>query len=110
MLSRANRLSLKTDRYRIERDGKTFHSPLFTYLVTPRENSNLPIRFAILVSKKNTPLSANRHRLRRYLTEIIRHHLDQLPSGLDVILIPKKNLQPIGPNQILSDLTKMINV
>lgn len=110
MLSRANRLSLKTDRFRIERDGKTFHSPLFTYLVTPREGSSLPIRFAILVSKKNTPLSINRHRLRRHLTEILRHHLDQLPPGLDIILIPKRNIGSASPTQILSDLTKMINV
>lgn len=108
MLSKQNRLSLKTDRLRIERDGKTVRSPLFTYLVAPRENLDLPARFAILVSKKNVPLSVNRHQLRRYLTEIIRHCLDQLPPGLDIILIPKKGLQTTTPNQILSDLLKCL--
>lgn len=108
MLSKQNRLSLKTDRFRIERDGKTLRSPLFTYLVAPRESPGLVTRFAILVSKKSIPLSVNRHQLRRYLTEIIRHHLDQLPSGLDIVLIPKKGLQTITPNQILADLLKCL--
>ncbi len=109
MLSRANRLSLKTDRLRVEREGKTFRSPLLTYIVAPRENSSLPARFAVLVSKKNIPLSVNRHRLRRQLTEIIRRNLNELPPALDIILIPKKGLQTTPSDQILSDLLKTLS-
>jgi len=109
VLSKQNRLSLKTNRFRIEREGKTFRSPLFTYLVASREDPSLPTRLAVLVSKKNVPQSVNRHRLRRLLTEIIRHHLDQFPPSLDVILIPKKGLQTTPPDQILSDLLHILN-
>ena len=108
MLSKQNRLSLKTNRFRIEREGKTFRSPLFTYLIASREDPGLPTRLAVLVSKKNVPLSVNRHQLRRYLTEILRHNLDQLPPGLDIILIPKKGLQTTPPDQILSDLLHIL--
>jgi len=108
VLSKQNRLSLKTNRFRIEREGKTFRSPLFTYLIASREDPGLPTRLAVLVSKKNVPLSVNRHRLRRLLTEIIRHHLGQFPPSLDVILIPKKGLQTTPPDQILSDLKQIL--
>ncbi len=109
MLSRQNRFSLKTDRFRIEKEGKTIHSPLFTYLISPRENHSDPLRFAILVSKKSLPLSVTRHALKRRLTEVIRHHLESFPTGKDIILIPKKNTFSATPDQILSDLQHILN-
>jgi len=73
MLSSQNRFSLKTDRFRVESTGKTRYSSLLTIISAPRPDVKLPARFTILASKKSFPLSVNRHRLRRYLTEIIRH-------------------------------------
>ena len=109
MLSRANRLSLKTNRFRREKEGKTLSSPLFTIVVAPRENSSLPIRFANLISKKLLPLSTDRHQLKRRLTEILRLNLDKLPSGFDILLIPKRNILTASGDQILSDLVKRLS-
>lgn len=108
MLSRPNRFSLKTDRFRIESLGKTKYSSLFTIIIAPRPDGELPPRFAILASKKSFPQSVTRHRLKRYLTEIIRHNLSKFPLGIDSILIPKKNILTAPPDQILAELQKLI--
>ena len=107
MLSRANRLSLKTDRFRLEKEGKTLSSSLFTLVVVHRESPSLPTRFAILISKKLLRLSTDRHQLKRQLTEILRLNLDKLPSGLDILLIPKRNLLTATSEQIISDIKRL---
>ncbi len=120
MLSKANRLSLKTDRFRLEKEGVTYHSPLFTVITAPQRNKDLEVlrnpeyprgtsRFAILVSKKLLPLSSDRHWLKRQLTEVLRLNLDKFPQGLDVFLIPKRNIKSATAQQILSDLIHTIH-
>ncbi len=108
VLSKPNRLSLKTDRFRIEREGKTLSSALFTYLVATRKDTTLSTRFAVLVSKKGLPLSVDRHQLKRRLTEIIRHHLVDLSTGLDIILIPKRPVSNATDEEVLSDLLQTL--
>ncbi|OGD71100.1 ribonuclease P protein component [Candidatus Collierbacteria bacterium RIFCSPLOWO2_01_FULL_50_23] len=109
MLSKANRLSLKTDRFRIESEGGTLSSSFFTFLIAPRADISSPIRLTVLVSKKFLVKSSDRHQLKRRLTEILRLNLSKLPGGIDVILIPKRSLLGATTDQILADLIKILN-
>lgn len=110
MLPKPNRFSLKTERFRIEREGQTLHSPLFVSIFAPSSlGQSAPPRFAILVGKKLAPLSVTRHHLKRQISEVIRHHLKQFPSGLDFFLIPKKLALTATQDEILSDLLKSLN-
>ena len=108
MLSKQNRLSLRTDRLRLEKEGRTSHTPLFI-IVSARSSLGVssPPRFAVLVTKKLAPLSVQRHRLRRIITEVLRHNLAKFPLGRDFLLIPKKPILASAPDQILSDLQSL---
>ncbi|MEK7525020.1 MAG: ribonuclease P protein component [Patescibacteria group bacterium] len=108
MLSQPNRLSLRTDRIRLEKEGVTRHSPLFIVVSAPSSlAADAPPRFALLVSKKLAPLSVTRHRLKRLITEIIRLNLNQFPQGKDFLIIPKKNIFSSTHEQIISDLKQL---
>ena len=108
MLSRLNRLNLREERTRLEKEGRPRHSPLFIQIAAGSSlGEAAPPRFAILVSKKLAPLSVNRHRTRRLITEIIRHHLSEFPNGNDYLLIPKKAIFAAAPDQILADLISL---
>lgn len=105
MLSKLNRLSLRTERLRLEKEGLTRHSPLFIVVSAPSSlgEATSP-RFALLISKKLAPLSVERHRLKRLITEIIRLNLNDFPKGKDLLIIPKKNVLAATREQIHSDL------
>ena len=108
MLSKQNRLSLRTERIRLEKEGVTRHSPLFIVVSAPSSlAADAPPRFALLVSKKLAPLSVERHRLKRLITEILRLNLNQFPKGKDILIIPKKNSLSVPREQILADLKQL---
>ena len=108
MLSKQNRISLRTERIRLEKAGVTRHSPLFIVVSAPSSlAADAPPRFALLVSRKLAPLSVTRHRLKRTITEVIRLNLARFPKGRDFLLIPKKNLFSANREQILEDLYKL---
>ena len=108
MLSKQNRLSLRTDRLRLEKEGRTFHTSLFIIVIASSSlGVSSPPRFAFLVTKKLAPLSVERHRLRRIITEVLRHNLAKFPLGRDLLLIPKRPLLTSTTDQILSDLTQI---
>ena len=112
MLSKQNRLSLRTERARLEKEGSTRHSPFFIIVSAPRspaKRGEEGTRFAILVTKKLAPLSVNRHRLRRLISEVIRLNLNDFPKGKDVMIIPKKAILTTSREQILSDLNKILS-
>lgn len=105
MLSKPNRLSLRTERLRLEKEGITRHSPLFIVVSAPSSlGEAAPSRFALLISKKLAPLSVERHRLKRLITEIIRLNLDDFPKGKDLLIIPKKNVLTATREQVHTDL------
>ncbi|MFZ2202049.1 MAG: ribonuclease P protein component [Microgenomates group bacterium] len=108
MLSKNNRLSLRTERLRLEKTGQTRHSPLFIVITAPSSlGEAAPPRFALLVSRKLAPLSVGRHRLRRLITEIIRLNLNEFSKGKDLLIIPKKNALFAPREQILTDLKQL---
>lgn len=110
MLSKINRLSLKTDRFRVEQTGKKISSSFFTVVVAPSSlGEKAAPRFAILTSRKFAPLSSTRHQLKRIITEILRHNLSQFPNGSDTILIPKRNIFNLKPEQIKDELIKLLH-
>ena len=108
MLNKQNRLSLRTERVRLEKTGQTRHSSLFIVIVAPSSQGEAAFpRFALLVSKKLAPLSVERHRLKRLITEIIRLNLNEFPQGKDILVIPKKNSLSVPREQILTDLKQL---
>ena len=106
MLSKANRLNLRTERARVEKEGHVSATSLFTLVYAA--NNNIPSRFAILTSKKLAAKSSQRNAIKRLITEGIRHETSKIPSGLDVIIIPKRTALEVSPETVKKEIVKQI--
>lgn len=106
MLSKTNRLNLRQERSRVEKEGRVSQSPLFTLVYTSGADS--PSRFAVITSRKLAGKSSQRNYLKRLISETIRQNLKELPAGLEVIIIPKKNTLTAPPDQIREEIIRQI--
>ena len=102
-LARAHRLSLRFERDRLNKDGKTIFGKFFTLVVanTPEENKSQSPRLAILLSKKTASLSVDRNKIKRITSALLENLLPSLPPK-DYLVIPKKNVLTEN-NQFLSE-------
>ena len=82
-MQRRNRLTASVDFLSVRRKGRSFPCPLLTLHARP--NEGLPIRLGVSVGKQFGPAVA-RNRFKRRIREIIRHRLECLAPGWDVIL------------------------
>ena len=99
-LPRANRLSLRLDRDRLTKTGKTSHGKFFTLVAAPpaprsprptgRDEVGPP-KFAILLSKKTASLAVDRNKIKRITSAIIGTLLSSLPTK-DYMVIPKRQV------------------
>lgn len=105
-----HRLNLRFHRQRLSSQGKTVYSPFFTYQISLRSSVDpSPIRIALIISKKLIPTAVGRNRFRRHLTEHLRSVIDQYPSGIDLILIPKKVSLTADIELLLEDISHTLN-
>jgi len=87
-LPRRNRLNLRFNRLTLNKEGVTHRTPLFTFIVSP--NSTSYSRYAVILSRKFSPLAVNRNRIKRIITNTLRLNIDKLPSSQDTLIIPQK--------------------
>ncbi len=90
MLSRKNRLPLRTELHRIQKEGKIYHSPFFGLLIA--ENQLDVARFGLIVSKKIHKKAVKRNRVKRLLRESVRLLLPKLKPGFDVVFLTKRKV------------------
>ena len=105
MLSKANRLSLRTEFRRVKSTGKFFPSRSFS-LILNRADTDTPPRFGFVVSKKVAAKAVARNRTRRKLVEALRPHLAKLPSGIEGIFLAK----PAASEKSVAELSEEIKV
>lgn len=101
-LPRRNRLNLRFNRHALNKQGVTHRTPLFTFITTP--NSTPQSRFAVILSRKFSPLAVNRNRIKRLITDTLRLHLDKLPTSQDILIIPQKKTLSLSPDKLSSEL------
>ena len=95
MLPRKNRLSLRTELHRIQKEGKIYHSPFFGLLVNKRseiKDQRLESRFGLIVSKKVHKRAVKRNRVKRLLRESVRLLLPKVKPGFDAVFLTKKKI------------------
>ena len=106
-LPRSHRLNLRFHRRSLSQQGVTSRTPLFTFVFNP--NSLPHSRYAILLSRRLSPLAVTRNRLKRTLTSSLQRHLDQLPSGQDILIIPQKKSLSLSSSQLSQEIIRQIN-
>lgn len=99
-LPRQNRLNLRFHRLLLTQQGTTQRTPLFTFVFS---SNSLPYsRYAILMSRKFSPLAVTRNHIKRLITNTLRLHLKSLPLSQDIIIIPQKKV--LSSSRLSSDL------
>ena len=99
------RLPLRFERERLSRQGERVSGRSISLVKAPSSltASNPHPRFAVLVTKKVSPLSTERNHIKRLVSEATLSFLSDIPPA-DYLLIPKKNLLGVHYTDLLSDL------
>lgn len=100
MLPRKHRLPLRFERNHLDEVGVSHSTPSLTIITAPRSNTSLPSRFSTVISKKIDPKAVGRNRLRRRITGQLAILLPSIKAGHDTLLLPRKTIIDLTPNQI----------
>lgn len=104
-LARAHRLSLRFERDRLNKDGKTIFGKFFTLVVadTPEDNKSQSPRLAVLLSKKTAPLATDRNKIKRITSALLEEIFSSI-SPKDYLVIPKKQVLTEDHQSLFEDL------
>jgi len=107
-LPRVNRLPLRTERERINAEGKAVYGRYFTVLKA-QSSSNSPIcaRFGILLSKKTAKSAVDSNLIRRRTLGIISGVLSSIPV-FDYLIIPKNSVLACSSPELMTDLYTLL--
>lgn len=102
------RLRKHADYQRVYREGKRQSLPLMTYFFAPRtqrtESPIEPVDFMVsrvgLTAGRVLGNAVQRNRIKRRMREAIRMHREELVSGVDVILHPRRTVLQTEFSQI----------
>ena len=92
-LPRAHRLSLRLNRDRLTKTGKTAFGKYFTLVSsdTPVDKKTDSPRLAILLSKKTASLAVDRNKIKRITSALIESFFSTIPPK-DYLVIPKRQV------------------
>lgn len=89
MLASRYRLTGSKNIDRVKSKGKLYQRKLFGVSVFDREDKE-PSRFAFVVSTKISKQAVQRNRMKRAMSESIRHTRTRMKDGFDLIFLAKK--------------------
>jgi ribonuclease P protein component len=84
MFSKKNRLTKKEDFDQLYKRGYSYNLTNFKAFVLKNNNTN---RFSVIVSKKISPLSVSRNKIKRKLRYALLSTQLELPKNIDILLI-----------------------
>jgi ribonuclease P protein component len=85
-MKRQQRLTRSSDFGRVRKHGRSWAHPL---LILAADRNDLHIaRFGFVVSRK-VGKAVVRNRVKRRLREAVRQHLDEIPSGWDLVILAR---------------------
>lgn len=91
----------KRDYTRVYEQGKRIYSRRFTIIVSPNPDGRT--RLGTTVSKK-TGNAVQRNRIKRLLREFFRLNKSRLPASLDIVIIAKRGILPLGYEDVCREL------
>lgn len=107
MLASIYRLSKKSDFEAVKRDGKLYQSENFGVQVLSKELGGTS-RFAFVVSKKISGYATQRNRIKRAMSEPVRHSMHLLKRGYDAVFLAKKGIVKASTDEIMKEVQSFI--
>ncbi|MBL3581713.1 ribonuclease P protein component [Oleidesulfovibrio alaskensis] len=93
MLARPSRLTRRPDYVACYNTGRRYFSKHFIVFALEREGAAPVWRYGLAVSRK-VGNAVRRNRTKRVLREFFRLYQDDMPGGMDLVVVPKRRLDP----------------
>ena len=107
MLAAIHRLHKQEDFKEIKNKGKLFQSINFGAQVLKKEKKDTS-RFAFVVSTKISKEAVQRNRIKRAMREAVRHRLDTVGKGYDIVFLAKTGIKKKSTEEIMNEVQKLI--
>lgn len=97
---------LKTSDFKLVYSrGRAYYSPAFTlYLLNVQGDER---RIGFVVSKKNARKAVKRNKIKRQLREVYRLNKNRIASGINLIIIAKKQAAELNFHQIEAEIIRL---
>lgn len=108
MLSQKSRISNQRLIDKLNKEGNPYKTSHFVFKFLPAHSEDS--KFAAVVSKKIAPKAVIRNKIRRQVTESLRHNMDILKNPIVCLVIMKKGSQKeLEYNIIESQIKEFFN-
>lgn len=103
------RLSRRREFLRVQRAGRKLHTRHFLVFVLPREREELvePPRVGITVTRK-VAHAVGRNRIKRLVREAFRRARSELPPGIDLVWVAKRDAATITYPEIVAEMGDVV--
>lgn len=105
MLQRRYRLRLSSDLQQVRQDSRGWRHPLIVLLV--KANQNNVSRFAFVVGRR-IGNAVVRNRCRRLMREVVRHHLNEIEAGWDMMLIARSPFTAVSYHDVETAVLELL--
>lgn len=107
MLASRYRLTGPENIERVKNKGKLYQRKLFGLCVFDRKDKE-PSKFAFVVSTKISKQAVQRNRMKRAMSESIRHARTRMKDGFDLIFLTKKVMARKLTDEIMREVEMAI--
>jgi len=108
-LPKSHHLSLRFERERLDKLGKTLYGKFFTLVVadTPEDKKITSPHLAILISKKTATRAVDRNKIKRVTSALLESVLPTIPAK-DYLVIPKRQVLTEDYSSLLVDIKTLL--
>lgn len=103
MLSSRYNLKGSENIERVKKQGRLYKRKLFGVVILARKDKE-PSRFVFIVSTKVSKLSIQRNRVKRAMSEAVRHMITRMKEGYDVVFLAKKETERKSTEEIMREV------
>jgi len=91
------------DFEKVKEEGKLFQAEAFAVAIQKREDSE-QTKFGFVVSTKVSGMSTQRNRVKRALSEAVRHNLNLIGRGYNMVFLAKKSIIKKSTEEIMKEV------
>ena len=106
---RENRLRKHADYQRAYKAARKQFSPSMTWFLASRSGSPTPVSGPRvgLTAGKVLGKAHERNRIKRRMREVVRHHIAELPDGIDLILHPRRSVMSMDFGKLEAEVLRI---
>ncbi len=106
---KAEHLTFRSQFLRVQSGGAKFHTRHFILMVLANNpaDGDPPVarRIGITVTKRVSKRAVHRNRVKRLVREFYRKNRDQLPAGVDLVVVAKRGAPELTLEQVTHELS-----